>query len=62
LIENELLIYFKNSNQDKTGGNLYKASGDISNFMQDGLATFTVTQSTNAESDFELVMSLIQVE
>jgi len=62
LIENELLIYFKNSNQDKTGGNLYKASGDISNFMQDGLATFTVTQSTNTESDFELVMSLIQVE
>ncbi len=62
LIENELLIYFKNSNQDKTGGTLYKASGDINNFMQDGLATFTVAQSTNAESDFELIMSLIQVE
>ena len=62
LIENELLIYFKNSTQDKAGGTLYKASGDIDNFMQDGLTTFTVTESTNVESDFELIMSLIKIQ
>ena len=62
LLEDELLIYFKNSNQNKVGGTLYKASGDISNFMQDGLATFTVTESTNEDSNFDLIMSLIKIE
>ena len=57
-----VVIYFKNSTQDKAGGTLYKATGDIDNFMQDGLTTFTVTESTNVESDFELIMSLIKIQ
>ena len=62
LLEDELLIYFKNSNQNKAGGTLYKASGSINNFMEDGLTTFTITESTNAQNDFDLIMSLIKIQ
>tara|TARA_B100000287_G_scaffold427839_1_gene478163 strand:- start:10 stop:1878 length:1869 start_codon:yes stop_codon:yes gene_type:complete len=62
LIDDELLIWFKESNQDKTGGILYKASGNINNFMEDGLTTFTITESTSPQKDFDLIMSLIKIE
>ena len=58
LLEDKLMVYFK----DSSNNNFYKGEAQIDDFLSNGLSSLTFTESSNAQGDQDLLVSLIKVD
>ena len=58
LLEDKLMVYFK----DSSNNNFYKGEAQIDDFLSNGLSSLTFTESSNAQGDQDLLVSLIKID